>query len=104
MAEYRGKEVRLRKPRKIPGVTPSDKKFTVYVRDPKSGKVKMVHFGATGYGHNYSREARASFLARMKGVRNAQGKPAWLDPLSPAFWSVRHGWAGPGKRKLSPPK
>ena len=53
MAEYRGREVRLRKPRKIPGVTPADKKATVYVRDPKTGKVRQIHFGASGFGHNY---------------------------------------------------
>ena len=27
------------------------------------GKEKLIHFGATGYGHNYSDKARKSFRA-----------------------------------------
>ena len=104
MAEYRGREVRLRKPRKIPGVTPADKKATVYVRDPKTGKVRQIHFGASGYGHNYSKTARASYLARSAKIRDAAGKLTKDDPLSPNYWARRYLWAGPSKRKLSPPK
>ena len=34
----------------------------------KGDKVKLIHFGATGYGHNYSAAARKSFRARHKCV------------------------------------
>ena len=32
----------------------------------KGDKVKLIHFGAKGYGHNYSAAARKSFRARHK--------------------------------------
>ena len=104
MAEYRGKEVRLRAPRKIPGVTPSDKKKTVYVRDPKSGKVRMIHFGAVGYGHNYSKAARKSYLARSAKIRDASGKLTKDNPLSPNYWARRELWSGPSGPKKSSPR
>ena len=31
-----------------------------------NGQEKLIHFGATGYGHNYSAAARKSFRARHK--------------------------------------
>ena len=31
-----------------------------------NGKEKLIHFGAKGYGHNYSAAARKSFRARHK--------------------------------------
>lgn len=103
MALYQGREVRLNQPRKIPGVTPKGKKKTVFVRTSE-GKVKAVHFGAEGYGHNYSASARKSFLARMKGVKNAAGEPAWKDRESPAYWAVRALWGGPSAPKKSSPR
>lgn len=42
-AEYQGKKVELNKPIRNP--SGSKKKFKVYVKDPKSGKVKKVQFG-----------------------------------------------------------
>ena len=102
MAEYRGKEVRLRAPRKIPGVTPADKKKTVYVRDPKTGKVRMIHFGAASYPHNYSKAARASYLARSAKIRDASGRLTKDNPLSPNFWSRRELWRPGGPKKSRP--
>ena len=43
MAEYKGKEVKLDDPFRLP--QGSDKKFGVYVKNPKSGNVIMVKFG-----------------------------------------------------------
>lgn len=44
MAEYHGREVELNK------ILPGDvKKFKVFVRDPKTGNIKKVNFGAHGY-------------------------------------------------------
>ena len=31
-----------------------------------NGQEKLIHFGAEGYGHNYSAAARSSFKARHK--------------------------------------
>jgi hypothetical protein len=42
-AEYQGRDVELNKPIRNP--SGSNKKFKVYVKDPKSGKVKKVQFG-----------------------------------------------------------
>ena len=34
------------------------------VKACSKGKSKLIHFGAKGYGHNYSTKARKSFRAR----------------------------------------
>ena len=44
-AEYHGREVQLGKP--IRTNTGEGGKFKVYVRDPKTGNIKMVRFGDT---------------------------------------------------------
>ena len=36
------------------------------VKACSKGREKIIHFGATGYGHNYSSVARKSFRARHK--------------------------------------
>ena len=41
-AEYQGKDVELNKPKRG-----GDKKFYVYVKDPKSGNIRKVSFGDT---------------------------------------------------------
>lgn len=64
------------------------------IRVKAKGQDKKVHFGATGYQdftQHKDPERRESFLARMKGVKK-NGKPAWKDPLSPAYHAVRKLW------------
>jgi hypothetical protein len=51
MAKYKGREVSLNKPFRTPSAS---KKFGVYVKDNRSGKVKIVRFGAKG--HEYQEE------------------------------------------------
>jgi len=46
-AEYKGKDVSLNKPKRG-----GSKKFYVYVRDPKTKRVKKVSFGAAGGGQS----------------------------------------------------
>lgn len=104
MATWHGKEVTLDSPRNIPGVTPAGKKKSVFVRDPKSGKIRVVHFGAKGYGHNYSEAARKSYLARSAGIRDKSGKLTKDDKTSPNYWARRELWAGAGGDRKSPPK
>lgn len=81
-AEYHGKEVELNKPMRSSG----PKKYKVYVKNPKTGNVKVVNFGDVKGGlttkiNNPS--ARKSFVARHKC--NRKWKPS--DKLSAAYWS-----------------
>ncbi len=91
MAKYKGQTVELRKPKKIPGVTPPGKKLTVYVRDDE-GEVRQIHFGDSEYRHNYSEKARKSYLARSAGIRDGDGNLTKDDPTSANFWSRRVLW------------
>ena len=65
------------------------KKFYVYVRDPKTKKVKKVSFGAAGGGQNLSvkikdPKARAAFSKR-------HNCPQKTDKTKPSYWSCRVG-------------
>jgi hypothetical protein len=60
------------------------------------GRPKLIRFGDASMGHNYSKEARASFKARH-GRNIAKGK------TSAAYWADKVLWAGPGGSKKSPP-
>tara|TARA_R110001632_G_scaffold196480_1_gene318500 strand:- start:728 stop:1018 length:291 start_codon:yes stop_codon:yes gene_type:complete len=67
------------------------------VKACENGKEKLIHFGAKGYGHNYSAAARKSFKARHKcGTAN--------DKLSARYWSCKKLWAGKGGSTKSSPK
>lgn len=67
------------------------------VKACQNGKEKIVHFGAEGYGHNYSAKARKSFKARHK-CATAKNK------LSARYWACKKLWAGPGGSTKSSPK
>lgn len=60
-------------------------------------KYKLIHFGAKGYGHNYSAAARKSFRARHN-CSNAD------DKFSAQYWACKVLWGGPGKDTKSSPK
>ena len=70
------------------------KKFDVIVMD--NGKRKKVSFGARGYpdwrSGKATKEQRASFRARMKGIKRKDGSFAYKDKTSPAFWSLSYLW------------
>jgi hypothetical protein len=66
------------------------------VKACEGGKEKIVHFGAKGYGHNYSPAARKSFRARHKC---GQSK----SKLSAQYWACKKLWAGPKGSKASCP-
>jgi len=87
------KEIILNKPMRS---TRPDKKKMVYVRNPQTGKVQLIHFGARGYKHNYSEKAWRSYIARASGIKNKQGQPTKDNKLSPNYWSIRVLW--PGKK------
>lgn len=63
-AEHRGRKVKLNSPFRTPG---GPKKFAVYVKNPKTGKIKKVTFGDPKLRvKNYSPGAAKSFRARHK--------------------------------------
>ena len=67
------------------------------VKACSGGDEKLIHFGATGYGHNYSAAARKSFKARHKcDTAN--------DKLTARYWSCKNLWAGEGGSTKSSPK
>jgi len=63
----------------------------------EGGKEKLIHFGAKGYGHNYSAAARKSFRARHK-CGTAKSK------LTARYWACKNLWAGKGGSTKSSPK
>jgi hypothetical protein len=71
-----------------------EKKMMVVAKE--GDKVKLIHFGDSSMGHNYSKEARDSFKARH-GKNIAKGK------MSPAWWSDQKLWKEGGSTK-QPPK
>jgi hypothetical protein len=77
-AEYKGKTVQLNKPKRG-----GSKKYYVYVKDPKTGRVKKISFGSTELSVKIrDPKRRASFAARH---RCADTK----DKTSARYWACR---------------
>ena len=89
-AKYQGKTVKLGKP--IRTGTDEPGKFKVYVKDPKTGNVKMVRFGHQGGGANKDKKTmriKKSNPARRKSFR-ARHNCANPGPRTKArYWSCR---------------
>ena len=66
------------------------------VKACSNGTEKLIHFGASGYGHNYSDAARKSFKARHK-CGSAKNK------LTARYWACKNLWAGKGGSTKSSP-
>jgi len=82
MAKYKGRTVKLNK------IQRGDvKKFKVFVKDKRTGRVKKVNFGSKEMSIKKHIPARKrSFMARMGGVlKKVRGQ----KNLSPAYWSIR---------------
>jgi len=78
-AEYKGREVELNKPTRSSG----PKKYKVYVKNPKTGRVKVVNFGDVKGGLSAKvsdPKARKSFAARHKCHLKK-------NKLTPGYWS-----------------
>ena len=79
-AEYKGRKVKLNKPKRG-----GKKKFYVYVKVPKTGKIKKISFGAKGMTTGLRDPARRkSFKAR----HNCEDKK---DKTKAGYWSCRIG-------------
>lgn len=80
-----------------PKMTPLHPRKKAVVLAKQGDQIKLIRFGAQGYGHNYSDVARKSFKSRhAKNIE--RGK------LSAAYWSDRFLWGGKGKSVRHPPK
>jgi hypothetical protein len=90
-AEYKGREVKLNHPTRSSG----PKKYKVFVKNPKTGKVKIVHFGDVSGGLSAKvsdPKARKSFAARHQCHLKK-------DKTKPGYWACRankygHLWGG----------
>ena len=65
------------------------------VKACSKGKEKIIHFGASGYGHNYSAAARRSFRARHK-CSSAN------DKLTARYWACKNLWTRGGSQQKCP--
>jgi hypothetical protein len=79
-----------------PKLTPQhpNKKAAVLAKDGET--IKLIRFGQQGYGHNYSEEARKSYLARSKKLKGAN------DKLSANYWARKFLWSGKGGATQQP--
>ena len=90
-AEYHGREVKLNYPTRSSG----PKKYKVYVKNPKTGKVMCVNFGDVSGGLSAKvsdPKARKSFAARHQCHLKK-------DKTKPGYWACRanrygHLWGG----------
>jgi len=77
-AEYKGKDVKLNKPK-----TGGPKKWYVYVRNPKTGKIKKVSYGSPTMKANWNDPAaRKSFAARHQCHKKK-------DKTKAGYWACR---------------
>mgnify|MGYP001238451227 FL=1 len=91
----RYKKMGFTKTRQVKNSTKSGKKKMVVVKD--GDKYKLIHFGDSTMGHNYSKEARKSFKARhASNIKKG--------PTSAAYWANKVLWAGASGSKKTPPK
>ena len=77
MATHKGKKVTLNKP------TQGDiKKFKVFVKDPSTGRVKKINFGARGMSIKKNNpDRKKSYCARSGGIKGTNNR------LSANYWS-----------------
>jgi hypothetical protein len=83
-AEYQGKDVELGKPKRG-----GSKKFYVYVKDPKTKKVKKVSFGAKDGGQNLAVKIRDPKARKLFADRHNCSQKN--DKTKPGYWACRVG-------------
>ncbi len=83
-------------------VTPSNKKYSVYVM--KNDAKRLIHFGDRSMQHYFDKighwkslnhldkERRKRYLARARGIKNSAGALTWKDRNSANFYSVKYLW------------
>lgn len=78
-AKYQGKEVALNKPKRG-----GPKKFYVYTRNPKTGKIIKVNFGDTT-----GLKAKINNAKARKAFSDRHNCPTKKDKTKPGYWSCR---------------
>ena len=87
MAKYKGRSVSLNKPFRTPSAS---KKFGVYVKDNRSGKVKIVRFGSKELSIKKNIPARQrSFMARFKPLLAKAKRSGKQLNTTPVYWAVK---------------
>jgi hypothetical protein len=81
-AKHQGKDVDLNKPKRG-----GDKKFYVYVRDPKSKNIRKVSFGAKSGGGNLS--VKLKDPKRRKAFADRHNCAQKNDKTKPGYWACR---------------
>lgn len=81
-SEYQGRDVDLNEPKRG-----GSKKFYVYVKDPKSGNIRKVAFGAKDGGGNLS--VKFKDPDRRKAFADRHNCKQKTDKTSPGYWSCR---------------
>ena len=81
-AEYQGKHVDLNKPKRG-----GSKKFYVYTKNPKTGKIIKVNFGAKEGGQNLA--VKFKDPARKKAFAERHNCKDKKDKTKPGYWSCR---------------
>ena len=84
-----------------PKTNTSSSKHKKVVLAKKGDDVKLIRFGHKDYGHNYSKEARDSYLARSAGIKDKSGRLTKDNKFSANYWARKTLWAGPGGSKKS---
>lgn len=79
-AEYKGRKVKLNKPKRG-----GPKKFYVYVKNPKTGNVKRVTFGAKGMSTGLRDTKRSQSFERRHKCKEK------TDKTKPGWWACRIG-------------
>lgn len=85
VSQYKGRDVVLDSPKR--STEKGQKKFYVYVKNPDSGKVIKVRFGAKDGGQNLSVKVDDPEARRLFGIRHGCDK--CNDKTTPCFWSCR---------------
>lgn len=74
--------------------TRKDKKMMVYVFNPKTQRINLIHFGDPYYRHNYSKTAWEKFMKRSAGIRDKKGRLTKDNPMSANYWARKILWKG----------
>jgi hypothetical protein len=75
--------------------TRKDKKMSVYVKDEKTGKPKLIHFGQKGYSDftkHGDKKRRENYLKRSGGIRDGKGRLTKDNKNTANYWARRILW------------
>lgn len=81
--EFKDRQAKSKKPlRQVMRSERDDKTYKVYVRNPKTGNIKTIHFGDPNLRiKKDDPKAKKSYCARSKGIKGHD------DPMSANYWS-----------------